>query len=64
MVVVQNVLRDLLNDSMNIYSYIAKMESYNHEGNIQQLKDREEQLASMMGYGNNILCLLSEKMYI
>ena len=46
------------------YSYIAKTESYNHEGNIQQLKDREEQLASMMSYGNNILCLLSEKMYI
>ena len=61
MVVVQNVLRDLQNDEIFIH---AKTESYNHEGNIQQLKDREEQLASMMSYGNNILCLLSEKMYI
>ena len=62
MVVVQTVLRDLTN--LMKYLYIAKTESSNHEGNIQQLNVREEQLASIMSYGNNILCLLSEKMYI
>ena len=46
------------------YSYIAKTESSNYDGNIQQLKGREVQLASIMSYGKIILCLLSEKLYI